>query len=570
MKLRFIHGRKAHPLQRVGLMALLACGAAFGQSNVAETKHNLSASGPGTIKVGEPRESCVYCHTPHAANPIAPLWNRNDSGQFYQTYESSTLKATVGQPTGSSRLCLSCHDGTIALNQTYNPNNSAASTVHLQPGDRGYIGTDLRDDHPISFRYDSALAAQRRELRDPITLPPELPLDHDKQLQCTTCHDPHDDRFGQFLRMDNTESRMCTTCHQMTDWAQNPHALSNASLASATRDDWANLKAAATVRAAGCESCHRPHSGGGRPRLLRRDVEEDNCYSCHDGTVAQTNILAQATKASVHPFGLFQGVHDPMEESATMEMHVECADCHSPHRMAASGSSQAPQIKPTMRGASGVTSTGSAIAEALYEYQVCYKCHSGANPAGTPTVNRVVPAADIAELFAPNNASFHPVEATGKNADVPSLMSPRTTASMIYCTDCHGSSGTTSAKGPHGSDFAPLLVRNYSTIDDTPESPQAYDLCYSCHSRQSILGDQSFPEHRRHIVDSNTPCSVCHDAHGVSASAGGLSGTHLINFDRDVVKPAAGGEGPTFTDLGARRASCTLSCHGRDHQNVGY
>ena len=55
-------------------------------SGVAETKHNLSASGPGPIKALGETEICKFCHTPHAANPIAPLWNRADPGTYYQTY----------------------------------------------------------------------------------------------------------------------------------------------------------------------------------------------------------------------------------------------------------------------------------------------------------------------------------------------------------------------------------------------------------------------------------------------------------------------------------------------------
>ena len=569
------HPRRApggRALRTLGASILLlsASAGALAQSDVASTKHNLTGGGPGSVKVGGASQVCIYCHTPHASSPAAPLWNRLDSGQFYQTYESPTLKAIVGQPTGASRLCLSCHDGTIALGQTYNPKNSAATAVYLSPSDSGYIGTDLRDDHPISFPYDSALAAQRRELRDPSSLPPDLPLDHDQQLQCTTCHDPHDDSFGQFLRMSNIESRMCISCHEIRDWTSNPHATSAAALSNATRDTWENLKEATTVRAAGCQSCHRSHSGGGRPWLLRRDVEEDNCYSCHDGTVAQTDILAVSQKLSRHPVGRTTNVHDPTEVPGSMPAHVECSDCHAPHRIQAGAPASPPFIKPTMQGTSGVTSTGSTVEQATYEYEVCYKCHAGFNPVGEATINRVIPSVNVAAAFSPNNTSFHPVETQGKNSDVPSLLQPWTTTSLVYCTDCHGASGATAPRGPHGSDYAPLLVRNYSVLDNTTESSQAYDLCYGCHNRDSILGDDSFRSHRVHIVDERTTCATCHDAHGVSASQGGGMATNLINFDRDVVEPAASGGGPSFTDRGFRTGTCTLSCHGRNHEDESY
>ena len=103
--------RQAHSLVWGCALLVLACHIQVrGSSGVATTKHNLSASGPGQIKVAGETEICKFCHTPHSANPIAPLWNRDDPGAYYQTYESSTLTASVDQPSGSSRLCLSCHD----------------------------------------------------------------------------------------------------------------------------------------------------------------------------------------------------------------------------------------------------------------------------------------------------------------------------------------------------------------------------------------------------------------------------------------------------------------------------
>ncbi len=554
------------------LAVLLAAGAvAYGATGVANTKHNLSASGPGPIKVAGEGRVCIFCHTPHSANPIAPLWNREDTGTYYQTYESSTLQAVVGQPTGSSRLCLSCHDGTIALTQTYNSRNLGGTAVYISPQDRGYIGTDLSDDHPISFVYDSALVARNGYLAEPASLPPELPLDSGSELQCTTCHDPHDDTFGKFLRMDNTASRMCTACHEMDGWAGSPHMSSTASLSGARLDNWDNLSAT-TVQGAACEACHRPHSAGGRQRLLRHEAEEDNCFDCHDGSVATTDVATSFTEPYKHPVGQTTGVHDPTEDPLSMPEHVECADCHDPHRCSTSGTATAPYVKPVMQGASGLTSLGQPVEQATYEYEVCYKCHSVRQFALTTLVDRVYDTNNQAEQFSPNNASYHPVETQGKSAFVPSLLQPLTTASIIYCTDCHGSDGSGGAPGPHGSIYRGMVVRNYSLIDGQAESPEAYALCYGCHNRSSILGNQSFSEHSEHIVNQNTPCFVCHDAHGVSAQlATPEQSKHLINFDTDVVTASpTTGTGPTYTDLGMQKGSCTLMCHGEDHVDRHY
>lgn len=108
------------------------------------------------------------------------------------------------------------------------------------------------------------------------------------------------------------------------------------------------------------------------------------------------------------------------------------------------------------------------------------------------------------------------------------------------------------------------------TIDNTPESAFNYALCYACHSRDSILADESFPEHDKHIRGENTPCNACHDPHGISATQGNdTNNSHLINFDVSIVSPNSNGQ-LDFVDEGDRAGSCNLSCHGEDHDNFNY
>src|SRR3990167_8530151 len=85
---------------------------------IVHSKHNLSVTGSGEVKAAEETEICIFCHAPHTTTAQAPLWNRYDSGQSYTTYTSTTLRAITRQPSGSSKLCLSCHDGTVALGMT--------------------------------------------------------------------------------------------------------------------------------------------------------------------------------------------------------------------------------------------------------------------------------------------------------------------------------------------------------------------------------------------------------------------------------------------------------------------
>ena len=143
--------RRAAPLAVcVGLAAAVT---ALGQ--VATTKHNLSVSGPGGVKAASETQICIFCHTPHNASPKAPLWNRGDQGNAdtggtaYTPYTSSTTRSLPGQPNGASLLCLSCHDGTIALGNVLSRTLpiTMAGSGFMPPTSPSYIGTDLSDDH---------------------------------------------------------------------------------------------------------------------------------------------------------------------------------------------------------------------------------------------------------------------------------------------------------------------------------------------------------------------------------------------------------------------------------------
>ena len=132
----------------------------------------------------------------------------------------------MGQPTGASKLCLSCHDGTVALTETV---RGASGSTYLPPGGAN-LGTDLSDDHPISFVYSPGLAAQDPQIRPPLALPAPLKLDRSGELQCTTCHDAHDNRYGDFLVMSNERSQMCTSCHDLEGWIASAHQSSTVPL----------------------------------------------------------------------------------------------------------------------------------------------------------------------------------------------------------------------------------------------------------------------------------------------------------------------------------------------------
>ena len=96
----------------VGL--LLAAGA-HGQDRVSQTVHNLSVSGPGAVRAQAETQVCIFCHAPHNTSQVKPLWNRAMSVANYTIYQSSTLDALPGQPTGSDHTSLINFDTTIVF-----------------------------------------------------------------------------------------------------------------------------------------------------------------------------------------------------------------------------------------------------------------------------------------------------------------------------------------------------------------------------------------------------------------------------------------------------------------------
>ena len=177
-------------------------------AGIAGTAHDLSGNGWGTDQI------CIFCHAPHNTNNTvtgAPLWNHDVTTSTFTTYSSDTLNATVGQPDGASKLCLSCHDGTVAIDSF-----GGSTGTHFMTGGEN-VGTDLSNDHPISFTYDAALATADGGLVTPasaswVDAGQTIPL-YGAKLQCASCHDVHDDANGDFLRVSNAGSALCLSCH---------------------------------------------------------------------------------------------------------------------------------------------------------------------------------------------------------------------------------------------------------------------------------------------------------------------------------------------------------------------
>ena len=517
-------------------------------AGILASSHNLSVSGPGSFKASMEERVCIFCHTPHHANPATPLWSRPTSSSVYDLYESTTMVAKPGQPSGAARLCLSCHDGTIALGALAGPVGSAtidmAGGIATLPVDRpsnlgGVSGKDLTNDHPISFPYTNELVQLNGQLKVPSSLPGKIRLEQGDMLQCTACHNPHDNSFGRFLVLDNSHSALCVACHDVSGFSSSSHG-------------------SAPSMTAGCTLCHASHNAGGRQRLLKYAAEEQNCYQCHSSTGAAKDVRTVTQKMYSHPVEATTGIHDPKADPLTVPKHVECQDCHNAHKAQATPAAP-PVASGPLYGVRGISSQGEVLpGDADNQYEVCFRCHAENSFYATQTVQRQIQELNTRLDFDPLNPSYHPVVAIGKGNSVPSLRSAFSTSSMIYCTDCHSNDDPSQARGPHGSSFKHILAARYET-DTYPlsYSESNYALCYRCHDPLLLLDEtkSAFPKHQAHVVTRRVPCSVCHDPHGVPATRGATAdgNAHLINFDlRFVVS------GATYSAAGR---SCSVSCH---------
>lgn len=240
-------------------------------ASISTTKHNLGTTGTGTNKVTVGTdEICVFCHTPHAAaSGSAPLWNKGAVSTSYTTYStttSSTLDGEVLAVGSISLACLSCHDGTQAMDNMVNaPGSGGYNAAGLSAGYTwtganqtagkitgvANLGSDLTNDHPIGIRYcgggqvtgtpaggcvdpdfvapsntpingttvwwvnNSAGASVNREKTDMILYNrtfASAPAGVGPSVECGSCHDPHSSNTT-FLRIANTGSAVCLACH---------------------------------------------------------------------------------------------------------------------------------------------------------------------------------------------------------------------------------------------------------------------------------------------------------------------------------------------------------------------
>ena len=610
-------------MRRAWLLAFLLAGAPLLAQITGDVigTHDLSPGSKSPITGARPG-SCSYCHAPHSGLATGmSLWNQTQTKATYQVYNSTTYHQKGQQPVlgSDSNLCLSCHDGTVAVGNTI---VSGQITMFGSMNAQDVLGTNLQSSHPFSLQLP---------IKDTIDLIASLvakgktgdPLQKVKlingNIECTSCHNAHvqaiDTLSQTFLVRDSSKGQMCLACHDpnrtitnqvnpLAGWDTSAHFLATNKVALA-----ANLGSYGTVAGNACISCHTPHNALGPARLLHGPNEQD-CAGCHSGgtnlTPAIPNVFAEFAKTG-HPFPAGQNNHDAAEGVLlNNNRHATCADCHNGH-----GSQQVatfpppPAIRVSQSGVAGISATdGNTIVNpSINQYENCLRCHGNStgkvsNPVFGYLPLRAVSPNDplnVIPQFSATATSSHPVtHVRSSPLPQPSLLQimldenggtthGRAMGTQIFCTDCHNSDdnrefGGAGASGPHGSTHTHILERDYE-FSQAPAPGQLitnlfpnpdlsfkgpYAMCGKCHDLNNVVSNASWNHHGDHI-NTGFSCSVCHTAHGMGARSGTISGERLVNFDINVVAPNAG------TPVSYSRATntCTLVCHNVAHNQDG-
>jgi predicted CXXCH cytochrome family protein len=243
--------KKTLMIAGIAIMTAASTGYAQNTAVIAGGPHDLSnGSALRNSNTSINGQTCVFCHTPHGGANGIPLWNRSTpSGATYQLYTSSTSDATTtgAQIAASvSGACMSCHDGTMAQDVLLNVNGlpfapavaftkqgtakatygaTGGGTSNLMNGGLPFLGTDLRNDHPVTIIYETARAASPSEYVTQVVSGAKITVGTGNPLplfgssaakatmECASCHNAHNNTLGNFLRKSNSGSAICVTCH---------------------------------------------------------------------------------------------------------------------------------------------------------------------------------------------------------------------------------------------------------------------------------------------------------------------------------------------------------------------
>ena len=185
-------------LSIMGAVMMVLGGASVSLAAISGTSHDFTATAWGGGEI------CKPCHTPHNAQVGVLIWNHDTTNAVHTDYVGYAMSGTPAVD-ATSKVCLSCHDGSVALDAF---GGGAAATFIAG---NAALGIDLSNDHPIGFSYTGVVDAEINQPPTDATIQTEIATND--ILSCASCHDVHGVGNPKLLRIANTGSALCLACH---------------------------------------------------------------------------------------------------------------------------------------------------------------------------------------------------------------------------------------------------------------------------------------------------------------------------------------------------------------------
>lgn len=332
-----------------------------------------------------------------------------------------------------------------------------------------------------------------------------------------------------------------------------------------------------------------------------KDAQEENfCFRCHSqaadalpgtkkaangkdwygsqamSTTSEDTFKSFSTSTRVYRHNLknYVGIHRPTIQDENLayisaNKHIECADCHNPHiAQAGTHTTGSTTLANVLLGASFVSYTPGAsnwtsgsygyaafvndnATATEAEYQICFKCHSGANTnVATWGGSGAAAWTDLGLEFNPNNATRHPIGSALSAANQLSagaLTGGWVPGMVMTCSDCHATDSAAS-KGPHGSSVKWMLNPNTTgtKYNNWPYTSAANNGTSSSTGYINGTGSSALPN------SGQVFCLSCHVWSAGGAGHTQRSGDHGVACVRCHIRVPHGGKVTRFiTDANA-------------------